>query len=57
MSGLKLPDGPRTPASIQTFQWLTYPLGYMEDCAKRYGEFFTLRIGPVFSPQVQMQLK
>lgn len=52
MSGLKLPDGPRTPASIQTFQWLTDPLGYMEDCAQRYGEIFTLRIGPVFSPQV-----
>ncbi|MBD2609031.1 cytochrome P450 [Scytonema hofmannii FACHB-248] len=52
MPALKLPDGPQTHPWIQTFQWMTNPLEYMEACAKRYGDIFTLRIGPVFSPQV-----
>ncbi|MEH2169685.1 MAG: cytochrome P450 [Nostoc sp.] len=52
MSALKLPDGPQTHPWIQTFQWLTNPLGYMEDCAKSYGDIFTLRIGPLFTPQI-----
>ena len=52
MSALKLPDGPQTHPWVQTYQWLTNPLEYMEDCAKRYGDIFTLRIGPVFTPQV-----
>jgi len=49
---LKLPDGPQTHPWLQTIQWLTDPIGYMESCAKRYGDIFTLRIGPVFTPQV-----
>ncbi|MBN3926204.1 cytochrome P450 [Nostoc sp. NMS4] len=52
MSALKLPNGPQTHPWVQTYQWLTNPLEYMEDCAKRYGDIFTLRIGPVFTPQV-----
>ncbi|MCP2729796.1 cytochrome P450 [Limnofasciculus baicalensis] len=52
MSTLKLPDGPQTHPLIQTFQWLTNPLEYMEACAQRYGDIFTLRIGPSFKPQV-----
>ena len=52
MPELKLPEGPQTHPWIQTFQWLVNPLEYMEDCAKRYGDMFTLRIGPVFTPQV-----
>ncbi|MBD2452162.1 cytochrome P450 [Nostoc sp. FACHB-152] len=52
MSTLKLPDGPKTHPWVQTYQWLTNPLGFMEACAQRYGDIFTLRIGPVFSPQV-----
>lgn len=52
MSVFKLPDGPQTHPWVQTFQWLKDPLGYMEHCTKTYGEIFTLRIGPVFSPQV-----
>ncbi|MEH2108478.1 cytochrome P450 [Nostoc sp.] len=52
MSALKLPNGPKTHPWVQTYQWLTNPLEYMEACAKRYGDIFTLRIGPVFSPQV-----
>lgn len=52
MSAPKLPNGPQTPSWLQTFQWLANPLEYMEACAKRYGDIFTLRIGPVFTPQV-----
>ena len=52
MAALKLPDGPQTHPKQQTLQWLASPLEYMEACAKRYGDIFTLRIGPVFSPQV-----
>ncbi|MDZ7959271.1 MAG: cytochrome P450 [Aulosira sp. DedQUE10] len=52
MSAFKLPDGPQTHPWLQTFQWLTRPLDYMESCAKSYGDIFTLRIGPVFKPQV-----
>ncbi|MBE9004731.1 cytochrome P450 [Fortiea sp. LEGE XX443] len=52
MSNLKLPDGPKTHPWVQTYQWLANPLGFMEACAKRYGDIFTLRIGPVFTPQV-----
>ncbi|MBG1258893.1 cytochrome P450 [Nostoc commune] len=52
MSAPKLPNGPQTHPWVQTYQWLTNPLEYMEACAKRYGDIFTLRIGPVFTPQV-----
>jgi cytochrome P450 family 110 len=48
----KLPDGPQTHPWKQTLQWLKSPLEYMEACNKNYGEIFTLRIGPVFGPQV-----
>ncbi|MCG6133108.1 MAG: cytochrome P450 [Nostoc sp. LLA-1] len=52
MPTLQLPDGPQSPPWLQTYRWLTNPLGYMEECAKSYGDMFTLRIGPVFKPQV-----
>ncbi|WP_373526103.1 cytochrome P450 [Nostoc sp.] len=52
MSTFKLPNGPQTHPWIQTFQWLTNPLEYMEDCAKRYGDIFTLQLGQNSPPQV-----
>ena len=52
MPALQLPDGPQTSPWQQTLQWLTNPVEYMETCAQRYGDIFTLRIGPVFTPQV-----
>jgi cytochrome P450 len=48
----QLPAGPQTHPWIQTYQWLKNPLGYMEECAKKYGDTFTLRVGPLFKPQV-----
>ncbi|MFB2738980.1 cytochrome P450 [Umezakia ovalisporum] len=52
MLGTKLPDGPQAHPWLQTYHWLTSPFEYLEDCAQRYGDIFTLRIGPVFKPQV-----
>jgi cytochrome P450 family 110 len=52
MPALQLPDGPQTHPWVQTYRWLTNPLEYMEECAKSYGDFFTLTLGPVFKPQV-----
>ncbi len=52
MSAQQLPDGPQTHPWLQTFQWLSSPLEYMEDCAKRYGDLFTLRLGQNSTPQV-----
>lgn len=48
----QLPEGPQASPLIQTFQWMTKPLEYMEACSQSYGDIFTLRIGPVFTPQV-----
>ena len=48
----KLPDGPQFSPLLQTYYWLTDPLGFMERCRQRYGDIFTVRIGPLFTPQV-----
>lgn len=40
---MKLPDGPKTPPFVQTLQWMAYPLEFLDDCAHRYGDFFTVR--------------
>ena len=41
---MKLPDGPKIPALWQLIQWIANPLGYLDDCAKRYGDIFTLKL-------------
>ncbi|MGL5804221.1 MAG: cytochrome P450 [Xenococcaceae cyanobacterium] len=41
---MKLPDGPKSPSFIQLFFWIADPLNYLDTCAKRYGDIFTLRI-------------
>lgn len=40
---MTLPDGPKTPRYVQLIQWIADPLGYMNNCAKQYGEIFTTR--------------
>lgn len=40
---MKLPDGPKTPRLLQNINFVTDPLGYMEDNAKRYGDIFTTK--------------
>jgi cytochrome P450 len=49
---MKLPPSPKTPGIVQLFQWITDPLGLMDDCAQRYGDMFTLRVGTNCSPIV-----
>ncbi|MDY6938955.1 MAG: cytochrome P450 [Cyanobacteriota bacterium] len=44
----QLPAGPTTNPTLQMFQWVTNPLGYMETNQKRFGEVFTARFGPQF---------
>lgn len=41
---MALPLGPQTPSLVQTLQWIFNPMPYMDACAQRYGDIFTLRI-------------
>ena len=40
----ELPPGPPLPAIVQTALWLGSPVGFLEWCARRYGDVFTLRL-------------
>jgi cytochrome P450 len=40
----KLPPGPRMPTAVQAVGWSLRPLAFMDRCAERYGEIFTLRV-------------
>ncbi|MCV7230409.1 cytochrome P450 [Mycolicibacterium komossense] len=39
-----LPPGPRLPVAVQTAAWIFRPWDFMERCAARYGDTFTLRL-------------
>lgn len=39
-----LPPGPRMPSPLQAVGWAVRPLAFMDRCAARYGEIFTLRV-------------
>ncbi|HVO53167.1 MAG TPA: cytochrome P450 [Solirubrobacterales bacterium] len=39
-----LPPGPRKPRSLQTLDWMRHPLPLLEECQRRYGDIFTLRL-------------
>ena len=39
-----LPPGPRIPVFVQTAAWIFRPWDFMERCAARYGDTFTLRL-------------
>jgi len=41
-----LPPGPRTPGVVQTLEWMYRPIPFMEGCRRRYGDIFSLRLGP-----------
>jgi len=57
---MKLPQGPQTPALVQMLQWIASPMSFMETCAKRYGDIFTMQLnGPavfVSNPQALQQI-
>ncbi len=39
-----LPPGPRSPVAVQTATWVARPWEFMERCAARYGDTFTMRL-------------
>jgi cytochrome P450 len=39
-----LPPGPDEPPLLQALRWVQWPLPFMEECARRYGDPFTLRL-------------
>ncbi len=41
-----LPRGPRLPPLAMTFVWALAPAWVMDQCARRYGDTFTLTFGP-----------
>jgi cytochrome P450 len=43
---MPLPPGPRRPAAAQTLAWVLRPVPFMEDCLRRYGPLFTVKLGP-----------
>ena len=52
MSEPKLPEGPRTLPLLQKIQWFTKPLDFLETCAQRYGDIFTVRLNSGSAPRV-----
>lgn len=40
------PPGPRTPGIVQTLEWMYRPIPFIEGCRRRYGDIFSLRLGP-----------
>ncbi len=57
---MKLPNGPQTPKLVQMLQWIVSPMSFMETCAKRYGDIFTLQLNNpvvfVSNPQALQQI-
>lgn len=49
---MKLPDGPQLPALLQTLAITAQPIKFLETCASRYGDMFTLRVLGNNSPPV-----
>src|SRR4051812_19059674 len=43
----RMPDGPRTPAVLQTARFLTRPLGLLDGMYERYGPVFTVNLWPL----------
>ncbi|MGD1874781.1 MAG: cytochrome P450 [Mastigocoleus sp.] len=41
---MKLPDGPKIHSLFQLIKWIKTPLEFYDDCAKRYGDIFTIRL-------------
>ena len=39
-----LPLGPKSPAALQLMHWIFRPIPFMQECAKRYGDCFTVRL-------------
>ena len=40
----QLPDGPKLLPFFQLVKWLLNPFEYLDECAKKYGDIFTMRL-------------
>lgn len=49
---MKLPNGSRTPSLLQTLHLIAQPTKFLENCANRYGDTFTVRVLGLNSPPV-----
>jgi cytochrome P450 len=49
---MRLPDGPRLPALLQTLQMIAQPTQFLERCANQFGDCFTLRVLGLNSPPI-----
>lgn len=47
---MSLPNGPKTPAIWQKLHWIARPFSLMRDCADRYGDCFTVKLGEKSDP-------
>src|SRR5262245_179822 len=43
-SAPSLPPGPKLPTFLQLFRWIRQPIPFMQECARRYGDCFTIRL-------------
>ena len=41
---MTLPPGPRQPAALTTLNWLRRPYPFLDECAARHGDVFTIKI-------------
>lgn len=48
-----LPPGPRAPSVLQLLPYVRRPLAWFEECARRYGDPFTIRL-PGYEPFVML---
>src|SRR3954453_15530794 len=44
MRGTSLPPGPSWPSLVQTLGWWSRPLAFHENCRRRYGKRYTIRL-------------
>lgn len=51
-TNIELPNNSKLPVFIQAIQWIAAPMSMMENCAKRYGDIFTLCVSPKRTPIV-----
>ncbi len=49
-----LPPGPSAPPIVQTLRWMNRPIAFMETCARRYGDAFTVNFLGFQSPMVMI---
>ncbi|BDA70197.1 cytochrome P450 [Calothrix sp. PCC 7716] len=43
---MHLPPAPNSPSAIQILRWIFTPMSYMDECASKYGDIYTLNLNP-----------